>query len=146
MADTIVVGYDGSRAAEKALQEAVDEAKRRSGSRILIACGHQQPFAWLGFAGLGTLDAQSKKYWDELANQISAELEQAAAGVRAAGIDCATTCSGGQPAEILLDAARESAASLIVVGARGAGEGGSLVSTTFRLLQAAKTPVLVIPD
>jgi nucleotide-binding universal stress UspA family protein len=44
MTETIVVGYDGSRAAEKALEQAVAEAKRRGGSRILIACGHQQPF------------------------------------------------------------------------------------------------------
>jgi nucleotide-binding universal stress UspA family protein len=146
MTETIVIGYDGSRASEKALEQAVAEAKRRGGSRILIACGHQQPFGWLGFAALSELDAPSRKYWDELANQISAELEQAAEGIRAAGIECSTTCSDGQPAQILLDAARESEASLIVVGARGAGEAGSLGSTTSRLLQRATTPVLVVPD
>jgi len=145
MAETIVVGYDGSRSAEKALEQAVSEAKRRGGSRILIACGHHQPFGWLGFEALRTLDAQSKMYWDELTDRISAELEAAAQGVRAAGIECGTTCSGGQPAEILLDAARESKAILIVVGARGAGQGVSLGSTTSRVLQRATTPVLVVP-
>ena len=146
MTETIVVGYDGSRAAEKALAQAVREAQRRSGSRILIACGHQQPFGWLGFGGLGALDAQSRKYWEQLVDRIAAELEAAAAGVREAGIDCSTTCSDAQPAEILLDAARATDASLIVIGARGAGEAGALGSTTSRLLQQARTPVLVVPD
>jgi nucleotide-binding universal stress UspA family protein len=142
---TIVVGYDGSLMAQKALDEAVNEAKRRSGSTILMACAHQQPLAGLGFAALRAVDAQSKRYWDELADRIAAELEAEATRVRAAGIECSTTCSTGQPAEILLDAARATDASLIVVGARGASERGSLGSTTISLLQQTTTPVLVVP-
>jgi nucleotide-binding universal stress UspA family protein len=145
MTETIVVGYDGSQMAQKALDEAVSEAKRRSGSRILMVCGHQQPLAALGFAALRTADAQSKRYWDELADRIAAELEAEASRVRAAGIECSTTCATGRPAEILLDAARTSSASLIVVGARGASDRVSLGSTTISLLQQATTPVLVVP-
>jgi nucleotide-binding universal stress UspA family protein len=143
--ETIVVGYDGSQMAQRALDEAVNEAKRRGSCRILMACGHQQPLAALGFAALRTVDAQSRRYWDELADRIAAELEAEATRVRAAGIECSTTCATGQPAEILLDAARTSNASLIVVGAWGASERGSLGSTIISLLQQTTTPVLVVP-
>jgi nucleotide-binding universal stress UspA family protein len=145
MTETIVVGYDGSQMAQKALDEAVSEAKRRSGSRILIVCGHEQLLAALGFEALRAVDEQSKRDWDELADRILAELEAEATRVRAAGIECSTTCSTGRPAEVLLDAARTSNAGLIVVGARGASDSVSLGSTTINLLQRATTPVLVVP-
>ncbi len=54
----------------------------------------------------------------------------------------------GPPAEVLLRAAADERADLLVVGSRGVGANPALAlgSTSLHLLQAASVPVLVVPD
>jgi nucleotide-binding universal stress UspA family protein len=81
--------------------------------------------------------------------RIVADLEDAAATVRDAGLKSATACNRGKPATIVMAVARDTGARMIVVGARGAGAGEEqttvLGSTTTELLHAAHVPVLVVP-
>jgi nucleotide-binding universal stress UspA family protein len=54
----------------------------------------------------------------------------------------------GHPVDVLLAAADDEHAGLIIVGSRGVGDRpeAALGSTSLRVLQAARVPVLVVPD
>jgi nucleotide-binding universal stress UspA family protein len=145
MADTIVVGHDGSAASEAAVAAALDIAKDRAGSEIVIACAMHQP---IGFVGRPTeeLAYAAEQYLKEQAPLMEEVLEKAAGTVRSAGVKCATACMHGDPVDIVLKVAEEVDARLVVVGSTGAGLIADLVgSTTTRLLHKAKLPVVVVP-
>jgi nucleotide-binding universal stress UspA family protein len=148
MANTIVVGFDGSVAAKAALTQAIDLAKDLPEAEIVIACGHDRTPGWLGYEPLWKAAMEMEKLWDEMESRIAQDLEEAAESVRAAGVKAATACSRGNPAALVVGVARETGARLIVVGARGAGaqeETTVLGSTTTELLHTAHVPVLVVP-
>ncbi|HEX6425074.1 MAG TPA: universal stress protein [Acidimicrobiales bacterium] len=54
----------------------------------------------------------------------------------------------GSPVDVLLGAAASSGAALVVTGCRGVGDNTALAlgSTSLKLLQAARLPVLVVPE
>ena len=148
MANTIVVGYDGSGAAKVALTQAIDLAKDLPDAEIIITCGHDRTPGWLGYEPLWKAAMEMEKLWDEMEARIAKDLEEAATTVRAAGVKAATACSRGNPAAIVVGVARDAGARFIVVGARGAGAGEAttvLGSTTTELLHTAHIPVLVVP-
>ncbi len=148
MANTFVVGYDGSKAAKNALDAAIGLAKDRPGSKIFITCGHDRRPGWLGYEPLWQAAMEMEKHWDQMEDKINADLEEAAQTVRAVGIEAGTACSRGNPAAIVVTVAREVDADMIVVGAKGAGASEAttvLGSTTQALLHTAHVPVLVVP-
>lgn len=148
MANAIVVGYDGSKAAKAALSEAIEIAKGLPDAEIVITCGHDRTPGWLGYEPLWKAAMEQEKLWDEMEAKIVSDLEEAAKTVREAGLTAASACSRGRPAAIVAGVAREVDARMIVVGARGAGAGEDttvLGSTTTELLHTAGVPVLVIP-
>jgi len=148
MANTIVVGYDGSSTAKAALAQAIDLAKDMPDAEIMITCGHDRTPGWLGYEPMWKAAMEMEKLWDEMETKIAADLEEAAGTVRAAGLKAATAWSRGKPAAIVVGVARDVGARMIVVGARGAGAGDEttvLGSTTTELLHTALIPVLVVP-
>ena len=148
MANTIVVGYDGSGTAKAALTQAIGLAKELPEAEIVITCGHDRTPGWLGYEPMWKAAMEMEKLWDEMEARIAEDLETAAESVRAAGVKAATACSRGNPAAIVIGVARETGARMIVVGARGAGaeeETTVLGSTTTELLHTAHVPVLVVP-
>ena len=61
-------------------------------------------------------------------------------------LKAATACTPGDPAEVMLNVAKDVGAQLIVVGSTGAGLMAEMVgSTTLRLIKKSKIPVLVVP-
>jgi nucleotide-binding universal stress UspA family protein len=86
-------------------------------------------------------------YWKEIRDEVEAELEEAAAMVRANGVPVATVCTGEHPVDLLLNVAHEVGASWIVVGAKGVGTVHRMVmgSTTMKLLHHSDIPVVVVP-
>jgi nucleotide-binding universal stress UspA family protein len=151
MANTIVVGYDGSRASKAALEEAVDIAGGMDNGLIVIACGHDRTPGYVGYDGepLWKSAIELEKIWEGMEAKIEEDLGEAAKTVEAAGVKAATVCSRGKPAAIVVDVAREMKARMIVVGSRGAGkveETTVLGSTTTELLHTAHVPVLVVPS
>ena len=146
MADTIIVGYDGSDHAAKALDVAVEFARMMPDSEIIITCAQNRPAPAVGFRGA---EFGVEEMWDKLTKKIEEELDLAAARVRAAGVKVATACTPDRPDVTIVNIARETNARLIVMGTKGAGalqgEKSRLGSTTNRVLhEAGGIPVLVV--
>ena len=146
MADTIVVGYDGSEHANKALDAAVAFAKMMPDAHIMVACAQDRPAPGIGFRGM---DFGVEEMWDEQAKRIEEELAVAAERVRAEGVSVATACTPEAPDVSIITIARETDARLIVVGTRGSGareeQKTVLGSTTTKVLhEAGGIPVLVV--
>ena len=147
MADKIVVGYDGSEHAKRALQTAITWARDMPDSEIIIMCSQERPAPGVGFRGL---DMGVEEMYADLVKKIEKELAEAAAICQEAGVRSATVCTADPPDEAIVKAAQDIGARLIVVGVKGTGarEGQrtQLGSTTNRILHEAggTTPVLVV--
>jgi nucleotide-binding universal stress UspA family protein len=133
----VVVGYDGSDRARRA----VDAARRivGPGATVTVVYAHRLP--------------PELKYY-EFFQDVVAELDRGARetveSARDAfeGADCDVRYEAreGRPAEVLADAAREHGADLIVMGSRGHGRVRAAVgSAVLDLLHDAPCPVLVVP-
>jgi nucleotide-binding universal stress UspA family protein len=102
----IVVGTDGSQTAQKAVREAGELAARVGASvHIVSATWRAQPVSANG----------------QPASGAAAVLSEAAAVVRARGVQVETHARTGEPADAILEVAEEQHAGLIVVGNRGMG-------------------------
>jgi nucleotide-binding universal stress UspA family protein len=140
--ETIVVGVDGSECARDALTWAATEAALR-GARLRVVCAWEvSPAVYAGgFApgvDQGTLDGLRENA-EAVVREAVAEVERLQPSV-----PCEGEVRKGQPAELLLHAARE--ASLIVVGNRGRGGFASLLlgSVSQQVVHHAPCPVLVV--
>jgi nucleotide-binding universal stress UspA family protein len=139
--ETIVVGVDGSPAAEKALEFAVEEAAVR-GARLRVVCAWHLPpelFAG-GWAPAGDMLDSFRRGAEE---NVRAALEVAKR--LQPSLECEGLAIEGQPAEVLLQQA--SGAGLVVVGNRGRGGFSSLLlgSVSHQVVHHAPCPVVVIP-
>ena len=147
MADKIVVGYDGSEHAKRALDTAIEWARQTPDSEIIITCSQDRPAPGIGFRGL---DMGVEEMYEKLVTRIEQELTEAAAICEKAGVRAATVCTADAPDEAIVNVAQEAGARMIVVGVKGVGarEGqrSQLGSTTTKVLHEAggKTPILVV--
>jgi nucleotide-binding universal stress UspA family protein len=147
MAEKVVVGYDGSVHAKKALETAIDWAKRTPDSEIIITCSQDRPGPGIGFRGL---DFGVEEMYEKLVERIEKELTEAAAMCEKAGVRAATVCTADAPDEAMVKVAKEAGAGMIIVGVKGAGgrEGqkSHVGSVTTKLLNEAGgiIPVLVV--
>lgn len=134
---TIVVGVDGSQDAARALDWAIDEARRRGTTRVRLVHGVE----------IGTVGASP--YGSGLAIEQMEEsgklvLAEAAAKVTAAGLTADTYMEIGSAAHTLIEASRD--ADLLVVGSRGHGGfvGMLLGSVSSACVHHAHCPVVVL--
>lgn len=147
MAEKIVVGYDGSEHARRALDMAIDWAKQTPDGEVIITCSQERPAPGIGFRGL---DMGVEEMYEQLVKRIEQELAEAAAICDAAGVRAATVCTADTPDEAIVKVARDSGARMIVVGVKGAaareGQRTHLGSTTSKVLNEAggTIPVLVV--
>ena len=105
-----VVGTDGSETAAKAA-ERTGELARATGAAIHVVCAYSGRGTTT--VGLGA-DVASVSRFNE-AEQIA---EQLAATYRSAGITATISVVEGKPATVILEAAEQVAAEMIVVGNR----------------------------
>lgn len=136
MSGDVVVGVDGSAAADRALLEAAADARRR-GARLRIV------HAW------SYLDQPGESFDPQFGREAARALVEHAVGRAGAALDglCVEQVEVCDlPARALLDAARD--AAVVVVGARGLGEirGLFLGSVSQEVVHHAPCPVLVVPD
>jgi nucleotide-binding universal stress UspA family protein len=118
---TIVVGYDSGAPANRALDRAIEEA-RKSRAQLLVIAVAEMPLNPEGPQNFGTLD-------DTPARMIPlvepAELEPVLATARerieSAGLTAEYMWAAGEPASAIVDAARDRGAELIVVGSHHHG-------------------------
>jgi nucleotide-binding universal stress UspA family protein len=132
----IVVGIDGSPAAQAALSWAIDEARLRGlGLRIIYAFP-----ALVSYFG-----TTAHEYYPQVEAEARKVFEQALAEAPSMdGLDVERTLEPGNPAQVLVEASH--GASMLVVGARGRGgfRGVVMGSVSWHAVHQAHCPVLVV--
>ena len=150
MPTTLVLGYDGSDCAKKALAHTVELAKHIDDAEVFVV--HAFEFS-IGYVPMGMTDSplmMSSEY-DQHVDLVRAFGEQAVAEAQqtleAAGVDATGEVVEGRAVDVLLETAREKKAAAIVVGSHGEGamSAAFLGSTALKLLHHSDIPVLVVP-
>jgi nucleotide-binding universal stress UspA family protein len=138
---TIVVGVDGSEHGERALDWAIDEAKFRGASLLLLSAWHVPAVVYGGPGFAPQLEEPLDKTFEEVAEE---SVTAAAERVRAAGLEAETSVRQGQAAEVLTEASRS--ADLLVVGSRGHGGFAGLLlgSVSAQCAHYAMCPVVIV--
>jgi nucleotide-binding universal stress UspA family protein len=113
---TIVVGYDGTEAAERALDRAIEEVRDAGGSLVVLAVV-EMPLNPEGPQNFGTLD-DSPARMIPLAEppELEPVLARGRERVEAAGLKADYVWAAGTPAQEIVVTARERDADVIVVG------------------------------
>jgi len=132
----ILVGYDGSKEADKALDVAVDLAKASGGQLVVQHVVSVGPEAYeVGIVDLDALEAQ-------LGKMLDAAVEHA----REYGVAATKVLSRGDVASTILREAEQRGVDLIVIGSLGRGRMARILmgSVADKLVRAAPLPVLVV--
>jgi nucleotide-binding universal stress UspA family protein len=134
---SIVVGYDDSPGAGRALDEALAVASR-FGEQLVVVYGAAPP---------GRLGEEFRSHLEALEEYGRTALAHAVERAEAAGATVTVAVVRAKPAEALLAAAEEHEATMIVVGSNGESplRGALLGSTPHKLLHLSTRPVLVVP-
>jgi nucleotide-binding universal stress UspA family protein len=136
MANEIVVGYDGTKGSNVALEAALALAKE-VGATIVLAFGYE-PSKFADQAG----------DYEEAVKQLGQRAsEEGLAKAKAQGVPAEVAMVAGRAADALASLAEERDARMVVVGSNGEGPlvGAILGSTPYKLLHLTKHPVLVVP-
>ena len=135
--DKIVVAFDGSDHSRRALERAAELARKGAGVTVVSAV-HVRPHTGRG-PGHPPVDP------DEAAERRK-ELEEAERFLSKSGIEVRAVPGVGDPADTIVDEARDWDADLIVVGTRGLGGAKRMMlgSTSTKVLHHAPCDVLVV--
>lgn len=140
----IVVGVDGSRQAEAAIDWAVEESRVHGDDVILVHAWQTPGVALTGYAG-ATLPVFGSDDIRKLAEEV---LATCTAGLRrrAPDVRLASRLVEGHPAAALVEASK--GARLLVVGTRGLGgfKGMLMGSVSTACAHHAPCPVVVVPE
>ena len=140
----IVVGVDGSPAAERAIDWALDEA-RVSGDEVLLVHAWQYPVVAMTAFHSEAWPALEHGGVEKVARDVLNAVTETARR-RAPEVHVDSRLVEGHPGEVLVDAS--SAARLLVVGSRGLGgfKGMLLGSVSSSCVHHALCPVVVLRD
>ncbi|MGG6312992.1 universal stress protein [Paenibacillus macerans] len=138
----IVAAYDGSKAANKALDKAIELSKLSPGAMLEVLHVYDFPRFYVA-DGFAPVPASMNKDFYELAERTA---EEAKNRLQAAGLEPKVEMEQGPPAESILDYAKKNGADLIVIGSRGLGGIREFVlgSVSHNVVQHAQIPVLVV--
>ena len=133
--ETIVVGYDGSEHADRALDRAVELAE--NGKLVVVSAAHPTLVAVHGSSG--GVDPVERE-------QVASSLSAAKARLAGSRTSVEFIEGHGDPADVLVREAESAGANVIVVGARGrnALERAVLGSVSTNVVHHAKCDVLVV--
>lgn len=139
MIKTIVVGTDGSKTAQQAVDQAAFLAAKLD-AELHIVSGYKLPAAvYPGEAFVVPVTDE------EIRNSVEAVLADAAADARTQGLRVTTHARSQAAAQALLDVAADHDADLIVVGSRGmSGARRVLGSVPNNITHHAECSVLVV--
>jgi nucleotide-binding universal stress UspA family protein len=140
MAETIVVGTDGSDTAQQAVAEAVRLAKALDAELHLVTA-----FEPLRRSKVHAPEG-AQKFYGPMSNELArSTIDDAASRVRAAGVKVEPHMVQRDPADALLDVAKEVGANLIVVGSQGmSGARRLLGSVPNKVSHEARCNVLIV--
>jgi nucleotide-binding universal stress UspA family protein len=133
---SIVVGFDGGECAGRALDTAVDLAKR-FGDRVVIVFGAGPP-------GTPTEEfREHRRAIEEIGERVTTE---AAERARNGDVEVEVVVAPDRPSVALSKTAEERDARFIVVGSYGESpiKGAIVGSVPHKLLQISETPVVVV--
>lgn len=138
----ILLAYDGSKAANKALGRAVELAKVTPGAALDVIHAYDFPRFFVG-EGLAPIPASLNKDVYDLAVQTTEEIRER---IEKSGVTGQVEMIQGPPAEVILEYANQNGSDLIVIGSRGLGGIREFVlgSVSHNVVQHAKIPVLVV--
>jgi nucleotide-binding universal stress UspA family protein len=133
---TIVVGYDGSEHSDRALDRAIQLADEGAELIVVSAAGLTRSG---GMAG--TVDVDPGE-----AEEARGSLDKAQAKLQQKGLNARTIEAHGDPADMLVQQAKEAGADLIAVGTRGlnAAQRALLGSVSTKVVHHAECDVLVV--
>lgn len=137
---TVVVGVDGSDGGQQALGVALGEARLRGARLRVVTAWHMSAMAY----GTGGMVPDVDPALFEEGASVALDAALAALDEQAAGVDIERVLRMGQPAEVLVEAAR--GADLLVVGSRGHGGFAGLLlgSVSHQCAMHASCPVLIV--
>lgn len=142
----ILVPYDGSDHAKKAMQQAIDIASAGDGTKLYIASVCNMVSAMSNFDQVSIAEGcLTTKLSEDLEGQCKNDLKEAAAMVPA-GIAHEELYEVGSPGPVLLNMAEEQGCDLIVMGSRGLGplKGIFMGSVSSYMVSRSKCPVLIV--
>jgi len=134
---SVVLGYDESPGADRALDTAITVATRLDEPLVLV----------YGAAPPGRLGEELRSHREALEALGHRAVRHAVEVASARGVETAVEVLPSKPVEALLEVAERRDATLIVVGSYGESpiRGALLGSTPHRLLHLSTRPVLVVP-
>ena len=135
---TIVLGYDETDAASRALERAADFAEAFKARLVVTSVA---PVLAAAGRGMGAIDPT-----DPVERHLE-ELAHAREYLSGRGLQAEFRPGVGEPADTIVAVAEEVGADLIVVGTRGRTPFAGLMlgSVAQRLLHVAQCPVLAVP-
>lgn len=144
MTDTILVGIDGSKASEHAVNFAVSQAKIGNASLVLAFVVEWSPYTF------NTPEENEQRHLrrkEEIKTAKERVLEPVLKSIESQGITALGVVRHGQVADVLLQIAKEKDAGQIVVGRIGNSGIKSLLfgSVATKLTQLAHIPVTIVP-
>lgn len=138
----ILLAYDGSKAANKALGRAVELVKVTPGATLDVIHAYDFPRFFVG-EGLAPIPASLNKDVYDLAVQTTEEIREK---IENSGVNGQVEMIQGPPAEVILEYVEQNGNDLIIIGSRGLGGIREFVlgSVSHNVVQHATVPVLVV--
>ncbi|MEM0174047.1 MAG: universal stress protein [Sulfolobaceae archaeon] len=136
----ILVAYDGSEYSKKALNVAIDLAKRYGAKLDIIEVIDTAALLSLGIAPIPDNVLRS------IQDKVKADIEEAEKKAREAGVEAKGLVVEGEPAASIIEYALKNNVDLIVTGSRGLStiKRIFLGSVSTKILNESKVPVLVV--
>ncbi|MEU1485137.1 universal stress protein [Streptomyces sp. NPDC005752] len=134
---SVVLGYDESPGAARALRTAIE-----------VAAAYGEPLVLVyGAAPPGPTGEEYRAHYDAIREAGRAGLEHAVAAAEEAGVPTTVEVIDMSPAQALIEAASRHGARVIVVGTWGESpiRGALLGSVPHKLLHLSTVPVLCVP-
>lgn len=144
MAEKFVVGFDGSDAAKRALDFAIQRAQVTGGALVLAHVLEWSPYSFLTPTEIEERHARRK---EEMARAERAILTPAREQVSAAGVPVEAVIKYGHVAETLVKLVKAESAVQIILGRDGNSSFGSRVfgSVAGSLVQISPVPCTIVP-
>ncbi|MED4958114.1 universal stress protein [Paenibacillus macerans] len=138
----IVAAYDGSKAANKALDKAIELVKLSADTELVVLHVYDFPRFYVA-EGFAPVPASMNQDYFNLASKTADEAEKR---IKEAGLNAKMELVQGPAAETILEYAGKNGADLIVIGSRGLGGIREFVlgSVSHNVVQHAQIPVLVV--
>lgn len=147
MFETIVVGVDGSKASDKAIQIACDLAQKYKADLHIVHSPQPETAVYATAAVAGFPAVADMPTVEELDKAGEEVLRMAVLAAAEAGQpDVQTHMKRGDPADQMIECAAMVGADLIITGRRGLGNIAGLVlgSTSQRIMHHAKCAVMTV--